>query len=79
VKETVNSVRREDLESDFIEGIWLEILFPNNRSILIGNFYRSPEGSLYLSPHFDIELLGVPKKSDTIEIISLFLSALKRA
>ena len=29
VKETVNSVRREDLESDFIEGIWLEILFPN--------------------------------------------------
>ncbi|CAB3979992.1 Hypothetical predicted protein [Paramuricea clavata] len=56
VKETVNSVRREDLESDFIEGIWLEILFPNTRSILVGNFYRPPEGSLYLSPNFDIEL-----------------------
>ena len=53
---TVNSVRREDLESDFIEGIWLEILFPNTRSILVGNFYRPPEGSLYLSPNFDIEL-----------------------
>ena len=43
IKEDLVYYRRRDLERQDIECIWLEILLPNSKGILVGNIYRPPE------------------------------------
>ena len=45
IRDNLNSIRRPDLETD-CEIIWVEILSPNNKSALVGSFYRPPSSSL---------------------------------
>ena len=41
------------LEFDIIEGIWLELLIKNSKSLLVFVVYRPPNTSKYLSPEFN--------------------------
>ncbi|XP_020605300.1 uncharacterized protein LOC110044121, partial [Orbicella faveolata] len=43
VSESINAVRRSDLEID--ESVWIEIFLPKSKSILFGTFYRPPSES----------------------------------
>ena len=45
IRDNLNSIRRSDLETD-CEIIWVEILSPNNKSALVGSFYRPPSSFL---------------------------------
>ena len=45
--------RREDLESEIIECIWIELMFEYSKNILIGIFYRPPDSSKYLHRDFN--------------------------
>ena len=45
--------RRLDLERDGIECIWIEILFPKPKVILLGFIYRSPNSSKHLTTNFE--------------------------
>jgi hypothetical protein len=47
--------RREDLELDSIEGIWLELLIKNSKSLLVFVVYRPPnrQHQNYLCPEFN--------------------------
>ena len=45
--------RRFDLEQPDIECIWLEILFPKTKGILIGIIYRPPDTSKYLPDNYE--------------------------
>ena len=45
--------RRLDLEQEDIECIWLEILFPKTKGLLIGIIYRPPDSSKHLCPDFN--------------------------
>ena len=40
VSESINAVRRSDLEID--ESVWIEIFLPKSKGILFGTFYRPP-------------------------------------
>lgn len=48
--------RRLDLERDGIECIWIEILFPKSKGILIGFIYRPPSSSKHLCADFENKL-----------------------
>ena len=48
--------RRFDLESNSIEGIWLEILIAKSKIILFGALYRPPVGSQFISADFNATL-----------------------
>ena len=56
--------RRFDLEQPKIECIWLEMLFPKTREILIGIIYRPPDTSKYLPDNY------LTKLKSLIDIIS---------
>ena len=40
ISEKLSVVRRSDLETSSIEGMWLELFFPKCRGILLGTYYR---------------------------------------
>ena len=42
VKDTLNIKRRDDLEHPNIECVWIEVIMPYNRNILLGTIYRPP-------------------------------------
>ena len=44
VSESINAVRRSDLEID--ESVWIEILLPKSKGLLFGTFYRPPSESV---------------------------------
>ena len=44
VSESINAVRRSDLEID--ESVWIEIFLPKSKGILFGTFYRPPSESV---------------------------------
>ena len=50
IKESIDWVRRDDLESDSIESIWLDVFVKNSKSFLLATCYRPPDGSNYLPP-----------------------------
>ena len=56
IKDNVPYIRRNDIEAENLECIWLEILLPKTKGLLIGIFYRPPYGSKYLRNDFDDEL-----------------------
>ena len=45
-----------DLESNSIEGIWLEILIAKSKNILFASLYRPPVGSQFISTYFNTTL-----------------------
>ena len=57
--------RRHDLEHPELECIWLEILFPKTRGILIGIIYRPPDTSKYLPKQYEEKL------SSMLELVSI--------
>ena len=52
LRDTINAIRRIDLEIESIEAIWVEITMPCARGLLVAHFYRPPDGSQYLDPDF---------------------------
>ncbi|CAB3979739.1 Hypothetical predicted protein [Paramuricea clavata] len=48
LRDTINAIRRIDLEIESIEAIWVEITMPCTRGLLVAHFYRPPDGSQYL-------------------------------
>ena len=57
LKDNVEWQRRSDLERDTIENIWLEVIIPKSKSILLGIFYRPPWTSKYLGAEFKRPLM----------------------
>lgn len=53
------ATRRDDLELDTVEGLWLEIAAPKSRSFLVGNFYRPDRTSPYYDKDFMVKLNGI--------------------
>ena len=56
IKQDVPYRRRYDLEREDIECIWIEILFPKSKGIIIGNIYRPPDTSKYSDSDFNDKL-----------------------
>ena len=52
----ISALRRNDLELGLVKGIWIEILIPKSKSLLVGAVYRPPVGSNYLHPEFNAEI-----------------------
>jgi hypothetical protein len=42
IKNNLHYTRRRDLEINFLENIWIELILENNKHILFGVFYRAP-------------------------------------
>jgi hypothetical protein len=55
IRDDLNFQRRTDLESQFIEAVWIEIVIKKSQSILICIAYRPPNSSNYLNKNFDNE------------------------
>ena len=51
--------RREDLEIDSLEALWLETAVPKSRSFLIGTFYRPDRTSSYYDKDFMSKLNNI--------------------
>ena len=59
VHDDLVATRRDDLELDTVEGMWLEIAIPKSRSFLVGNFYRPDRSSPYYDKDFMVKLNGI--------------------
>ena len=64
-------MRRDDLEIDGVEGLWLELLLPKSRGILIGTFYRSPNSSRFNDKEFTSKFETDTDTADGKKIILL--------
>ena len=53
IKTNLKWERRQDLETDSVECICLQIFEKNAKSFLVTVFYRPPSGSIYLSENFN--------------------------
>ncbi len=62
LRDTINAIRCIDLE---IETIWVEITIPCTQGLLVGHFYRPPDGLQYLDPDF------LPKFYDVLSTATL--------
>ncbi|MEM6812728.1 MAG: endonuclease/exonuclease/phosphatase family protein, partial [Pseudomonadota bacterium] len=58
--------RRQDLESEHVENIWIEINIPKSANILPGVYYRPPNTSKFFSKDFD-NILNETLRSATDE------------
>ena len=73
IKNTVNYVRRTDLESEKLENIVIEITLTTSKNVLINTHYRPPQGSNYLQKNYN-ELFAESLElvcSETKEVILL--------
>ena len=53
VSDSISWLRRDDLEDDAIECIWLEIILKQAKNFLIGIVYRPPDRPKHLSSNFN--------------------------
>ena len=53
VTETFNAKRRQDLESDDLENVWVEMCYPHKSPILVGSFYRPPSAVYDFNSEFE--------------------------
>ena len=66
--DSLSALRREDSEKPEPEAIWIEVIQPHSKGILLGTFYRSPDGSDFLDAEFmssfeiGLELANAEKK-----------------
>ena len=56
INESLNYVRRNDLEIKNFECLFIEICFPFSKSFIVGVLYRPPDSSLHLSKDFNTDL-----------------------
>lgn len=59
VHDALVATRRDDLELDTVEAMWLEIAVPKSRSFLDGNFYGTDRTSPYYDKDFMVKLNGI--------------------
>ena len=75
LKQEIKFKRKYDLENH-LESLWIEICLKNSKSVLIGCYYRPPEGSKYLinnfSEVFEEQLTNVVKTNKEIIILGDF-------
>ena len=75
LKHEIKFKRRYDL-ANHLESLWIEICLKNSKSVLIGCYYRPPEGSKYLinnfSEVFEEQLTNVVKTNKEIIILGDF-------
>jgi exonuclease III len=53
VSDNITWIRRNDLEDEAIECIWLEIILKHAKNVLIGIVYRPPDSSNHLCSNFN--------------------------
>ena len=53
VRDGINAKRREDLETNDISCIWLEISPVKGKSFLVGNMYRPPDSKVKYNDRFE--------------------------
>ena len=53
IKNQLEWKRRDDLENESIECLWLEIFLKHTNSLLVGCYYKPPKTSEYLSKEFN--------------------------
>ena len=53
INDNINWKRRQDLETENVESIWIEIFVTKSKSFLIATFYRPPISSKYLPIDFN--------------------------
>ena len=75
LKHEIKFKRRYDLENH-LESLWIEICLKNSKSVLIGCYYRPPEGSKYLinnfSEVFEEQLTNIVKTNKEIITLGYF-------
>lgn len=73
IKEGINYKRRDDLERNCLESLWIEIFINNAKSLLMTSLYRPPNDSKYLAKNFDEQfndlLLKVSKEKKEVIIL----------
>ena len=72
VKNTVRCVRRNDLEQDDIECMFIEIFPPNSRSFIIGNIYRHPNENIYWNEIFETQIEKVLEADKELYLLGDF-------
>ena len=53
VRDGINAKRREDLETNDISCLWLEIIPVKGKSFLVGNMYRPPDSKVEYNDRFE--------------------------
>ena len=75
LKHEIKFKRRYDLENH-LKSLWTEVCLKNSKSVLIGCYYRPPEGSKYLTNNFsevfEKQLTNVKKPNKEIIILGDF-------
>lgn len=56
IREDLIYQRRPDLNTEGIECIWIEIIIPNTKSVLVSTIYKPPENSKYTDRNFNNKL-----------------------
>ena len=64
--------RRSDLESDFIESIWIELRIPKEQPVLVGFIYRHPSSNISWYDQFDKMIDKVNKSNQNILLLGDF-------
>ena len=59
VRDDILVFRRDDLEVDSVEGLWLEVFVEKSRNFLLGTFYRPDSSSKYYDKEFLFKLENV--------------------
>lgn len=84
LREGIDWVRRDDLENDGVEGIWLEVFVKNSKSFLRATCYRPPDGSNYLPSDFNDNLSvmlgeGIRESKEVIMLGDFNVNYLKKS
>ena len=72
LKHEIKFKRRYDLENP-LKSLWIEICFKNSKSVLIGCYYRPPEGTKYLINNFRRTINQCSKNQLSLAISTLRL------
>ena len=71
VKTNIHSIRRQDLEDQFCENIWLEIKYLN-KTFLVGLFYRPPNSRSEYWDSFESNIESVSVQNCDLIILGDF-------
>ncbi|MES9881523.1 MAG: reverse transcriptase family protein [Sedimenticola sp.] len=72
VKDGVRCKRREDLESDRLECLWIELFPKNSKSFLVGNMYRHPNESVNWNNEFENQIEKVLQQQKEFYLLGDF-------
>ena len=77
VRDGLNCVRREDLESSDLENVWIEIKQPNSKSFLLCILYRNPDARACWKDTFETNVEKAQFEDKEILILGDFNKDLK--